>query len=1031
MTATLALSLASLLFQEPVDFDLEVRPLLADRCFSCHGPDSASRQAELRLDTFEGATLDRGEFAAIVPGQPERSELVHRIRSTEAFEQMPPPESHATPLDEGEIELLVRWIGEGAEYAEHWAFVPPQRPITAPNAGDPIDQLVRQRLAVDGLELAPRAPVHTLARRLSLDLTGLPPTPETVARLRADDSPQHWNAWIEELLASHHHAERLAMWWLDGARYADTDGFQQDAERTSWPWRDWVVDAFAQNLPFDRFTLLQFAGDLLPDATDAERLATSLHRQHMANGEGGRDAEESRVDYVRDRVDTTGTLFLGLTLGCAQCHDHKFDPISQREYYRLAAYFDSIDETGAAGGHAKPTIKVRSPYAQRALDAANELHERMVAEQRALREASAPAADDWIQDLRSNLAAEHSAWIPVVPQSLRSREGSALSIAEDSSIALSENVPAQDDYLVTAAPTELPSITGVRLEVLPLSNHPDHAWSFAEDGEFLLTGFKVRARRPGTTLHREAKLVSAVADVEGVAEDDNYKSISGALDDDPRTGWTTRGKGRETPHVAVFALAEPLELQPDERLELELLQRSLFPRALIGRFRLFLTDENGEAVRTVAATPREELARLSTGEVPDALRERLLDQYLERDPDWRAASERVARAAEQRRRAERANGELTVQVLAEREQKRTTHVLRRGVWDDRGEIVTPGVPHSILARDEAEVPTRRELAEWIVDARNPLTARAIVNQLWQLLFGAGLVRTPDDLGLRGEPPVHRDVLDWLAVEFVESGWDVRHVLRTIVTSATYQQDSAVSAELLARDPNNQLLARGARFRLPAWILRDSALFASGLLNDARGGPPVFPPQPDGVWYDQFMGRLHYQPTLGSERHRRTLYAFWRRNSTPTFLFDSAQRRECEVGVRRTNTPLHALTLWNDLGHLEAARALAARALPGTPSEVAARMFERVLLRSPTAAEREALLRTHATALAHYTAMPDDAVQLSNALTPVGVKLDRTFAADDATSPAPDRQLGVAAPELAAATLLAQLVLNLDEALTHE
>lgn len=1018
----LAPTLLPLLFiQEAVDFDSEVRPLLADRCFSCHGPDEGAREAGLRLDTLEGATEDRGGYAALVPGDPQESELLLRIESLETFEVMPPPESHRPRLNAEEIAVLRRWIRAGAPWSTHWSLTPPERPALLPaflpDHGHPIDQLVRQRLASEGLDLAPPAPTHTLLRRLALDLTGLPPAPAEVAALRSDPSDDALNSWIDTLLASPHHAERLALWWLDSARYSDTDGFQADAVRTSWPWRDWVIDAFAANMRFDQFTLEQIAGDLLPEATERQRLATSFHRNHMANGEGGRIAEESRIDYVQDRVNTTGTLWLGLTLGCAQCHDHKFDPISQRDYYRLAAYFNSIDETGAAGGSARPTLTVRSAFAARALEAARDLHQRTVQALEALRSAARAPFEQWIETLRPALDQTHSSWRLLRPRALSTQEGGRLTLTKNGSVQLAPDPPEQDDYHFTSDSPELRRITGIRLEVFSHLDHTQGAWSFAADGEFLLTGVKVRARQLGAHQVREASLVSAVADVEGVAEDDNYRAVSGALDDDPRTGWTLRGTPRDTPHVAVFALEEPLILDPTEELEVILLQRSLFPQALMGRFKLFATDEGGAAVRAVGPTPREELATLIDAPLPGALHERLFDQYLEESPRWRRAQHHVSRTLAQRSAAERASGDLQVLVLAERAEPRATHILNRGVWDDPGEPVSPGVPAAVLARDDSAVPTRLELARWLVDPANPLTARAIVNQLWQMLFGAGLIRTPEDLGLRGARPQHPELLDWLAVELVESGWNLRHILRTIVTSDTYRQDSTISPAMLEHDPDNQLLARGARYRMPSWMIRDVALASSGLLNPARGGPPVFPHQPPGVWADQFMGRLHYSPTLGAEQYRRTLYAFWRRNSAPAFLFDTTMRRECEVGVRRTNTPLHALTLLNDRTALEAARALALQALPGSSREVVWRVFERVLLRYPQEQEARELLRYHAQALEHYLEHPEDADSLLHAATPA---LPRP---PDPSAPPP--------AEIAAGTLLASLVFNLDEAVTHE
>jgi hypothetical protein len=1006
-----------------IDFNRDVRPILSDSCFSCHGFDKAARKADLRLDTLEGATADRDGSAAIVPGKPEKSLLIERVSSTDPDLVMPPSDSHRKPLEKKDVEILREWIRQGAVWGKHWAFEKPMKADTPKYGPHPIDVFVRKRLAAENLSPAKRAEVHTLARRLTFDLTGLPPDPETVDRLLKDHSPTAWEKYVDELLASPHFGERMAMWWLDGARYSDTDGFQSDATRTNWPWRDWVVASFNSNMPFDQFTVEQFAGDLLPDATPEQRLATCFHRNHMTNGEGGRDKEESRIDYVLDRTNTMGTLWLGLTLGCTQCHDHKFDPVSQRDYYSLTAYFNSIDETGAAGSGAAPFLNYRSPHAKQAVQEAEATlkeSDAAVAQVRAAAEAEfAPWLEEQIQKTRSGFRP----WTIVKPTRLETTEGYVLTAEQDGIIRSAPNDLPQDDFIITGRSSGLPRLTGLKLEVFPDASHTEGKYSFSPSGEFILTNIKLLVQRQDSSQYREIDIASTVADIEGQGVDKGYGKIAGTLDDDPRKGWTTRTKPSDVTHTAVFGFAEPVTLADSEELRIVLMQRSLAPRELMGRFRLSLTDQRGQAVRSLGTMPMEELAAakgadgkpLSVANLDSKLRGKLFEQFLEDHAAWKKTKSRNDRIRSQLNAVKKAAGDVRVMVLAERKESRKAHILVRGVWNKKGEDVSRAVLPAVLPSEPGKVPTRLDLANWIVSAENPLTARVITNQIWQLFFGAGLVRTPYDFGLQGESPTHPRLLDWLAVDFIESGWDVKHLVKTIVLSETYCQDSSTTKAMLERDPGNQLLARGARYRLPAWMIRDSQLKSSGLLNDTLGGPPVFPYQPPGVWQDQFMGRFTYVPTLGPGQYRRTLYAFWRRSSAPTFLFDSAKRRTCEVAPRRTNTPLHALTLLNDLTMQEAMRSLADAALKAAPKEEEARfefLFRRGLSRSPVDREQEILRREYDRALKYFSANPEQALAFT---TPGQLK----------TAPKAKR------PELAATMLLANLVLNLDEAITHE
>ncbi|MCP4192346.1 MAG: DUF1553 domain-containing protein [Planctomycetaceae bacterium] len=997
----------SALAAEPVDFSRDVLPVLSDRCFHCHGPDESNRQADLRLDLMESAT----QLGAVVPSDPDASEMIARVMSSDPDLRMPPPDSNRKPLSDDEITILRKWIEQGATWGQHWAFEKPLRPKLPNEKLHPIDSFVVAKLSKEGLSLSDRAPNATLFRRVSFDLTGLPPAQSPPAGLSSEAYQEH----IERLFSSPHYGERMAMWWLDAARYSDTDGYQADATRTNWPWRDWVIQSFNDNLPFDQFTIEQFAGDLLPDATAEQQLATCFHRNHMTNGEGGRDPEESRVDYVRDRVNTTGSVWLGLTLGCSQCHSHKFDPISQSDYYSLTAFFNSIDEDGKAGGGAKPYLKYKSPHAQRVIDDAQQLVKQRTSVEEQAKEAARREFSPWLVKQCEQVTSGFQPWTTLIPRVQESIEGSVLTQEDNGVIQVSGPNPRQDDYRMTA-PTKLPRVTGVRLEVLPHASHTEGKLSRGASGEFVLTDVKLQVRTKGQSQLRDVELAFAVADAEKTAKGRNYGNVRDTLDDDPRNGWTTETHDARQPHVAVFALADPLVLQPNEELIFVMLHRSTRGDANIGRFRLAVTDQPGKAVRSLAPMALQDLAETvaKPTSIPDPLRTRLFEQFLTDHHGYQTAKASLDRAQNQLSVFQRAAKEVNVMVLAERESPRSTHVLERGVWDQKGDEVRPDVLKTIYPRPQEGRQTRLDLAHWLVSHDNPLTARVVVNQLWQLCFGAGIVRTPEDFGLQGELPTHPKLLDWLAVELMEHDWDLQHILQLIVTSETYCQSSHVRPELLELDPENKLLARSARFRLPSWMIRDAALQASGLLNSDLGGPPVMPYQPDGVWAEMFMGRFRYQPSQGSAQYRRSLYAFWRRSAAPTFLFDSSQRRVCEVRPRRTNTPLHALTLLNDLSMLEASRALARTAVNRQP-DAEARLdfiFASIVTRTATETEAQILNRELLRAIEFYQAKPDEAKRFLE------------FGQ-------PEQQVTSNPAELAAYTVLASLVFNLDEAITHE
>ncbi|HWB09347.1 MAG TPA: PSD1 and planctomycete cytochrome C domain-containing protein [Pirellulales bacterium] len=809
----------------PVHFGRQILPLLSDRCFQCHGPDARQRQADLRLDDETAAKTPRDGAAAVVPGQSEASELYRRIAAIDPDERMPPADSR-TPLSADEIALVKRWIDEGAAWSAHWAFERVVRPITPQPGGfaervqNPIDAFVFARLAREGLTPSPEAPRETLLRRLSLDLRGLPPSPAEADTFLNDPSPDAYERLVDGLLASPAFGERMAWDWLDAARYADSNGYQGDGERTMHPWRDWVVQAFNGNLPYDRFTLWQLAGDLLPESTPEQTLATGFCRNHMINGEGGRIPEENRVDYVMDMTETLGTVWLGLTLNCCRCHDHKFDPVTQRDYYSLFAFFNQTPVDGGGGNPQTP---------------------------------------------------------PVV---------------------------------------EVPSV------------------------------------------EQTTRLSQLAAEIDSAAS---------ALDELELIQFP-RGEGQST------ADSEKAASAPD-------------------------------AVKAILKLPSAQRIR---GQL-----EELETQWAKDLPDYLPHVQKLRATLDARDAANRSIPR--VMVMADLPEPRQTFILEKGLYDKPRDAVSAAVPVN-LPRLPAGAPTNRlGLGEWLVSPDHPLTARVTVNRIWQQFFGVGLVKTPEDFGVQGERPVHPELLDWLAAEFVESGWDVKRLCRLIVTSSTYRQSSRVSPALLERDPDNRLLARGARFRLPSWMIRDQALAAAGLLIGRMGGAPVNPYQPGDLWADITFDRKHFQQDHGEALYRRSLYTFWRRIVAPSLFFDSASRQICTVKHLRTNSPLHALTTLNDVTYIEAARAVAQRVLTGRavePSERIAAVFRLVLTRRPTAEELSLLTASLERLKREFAADPQAAA--------------RFLAVGEAK-----RDESLDAVEHAAYTALASEVLNLDEALNKE
>ncbi len=964
--------------EPPVDFEREVRPLLSDRCFTCHGPDPEKRKAELRLDTRDGAFAERDGRRAVVPGHPEKSEILRRLLTEDPDDRMPPART-GRPLTPAQVETLRRWIAQGAPWAAHWAFVPP-KPSAVPDGTHPIDHFVRERLAREGLAPSPEADRTTLLRRVTLDLTGLPPTTDHVDAFLADSSPSAYEKVVDRLLASPRYGERMAARWLDAARYADTSGYQNDGPRDMWRWRDWVIAAFNANLPFDRFSVEQLAGDLLPGATLDQRIATGFNRNHRGNSEGGIIPEEYQVEYVVDRVDTTATVWLGLTIGCARCHSHKYDPVSQEEFYRLYAYFNNVPEHGRA-------IKIGNspPYVQAPTPA-------QAAELKRLEDALA-AARKRFEALRPELDDARLAW------------ELSLELADPVSWTVTDGLA--DSFRPAALPLEAKD-----------------AGKFGFFDKFSLHA-RIRPEGDGTVLSR--------MDPEGREEGYHLQLEDGRLQvnfvkrwlDDairvetedrlPDGRWThvtvTYDGSRKAAGIRVYRDGVPQKL----KVHLDFLNQSFlvnhpfrigagrtpFPGG-IQDVRLFKRDLSPDEAAWLALPDRlDPKDPAHAGKLAACFLERHAPEKIRRAQHDKIDLERRLRAFRE--------SLPTVMVMEDMDPPRPTHVLVRGEYNRPGPRVSPGVPAALHALPPGAPPNRLALARWIVNPANPLTARVIVNQWWQMYFGAGLVRTVEDFGAQGERPSHPELLDWLAAELVRTGWDVKRMQRTIVTSATYRQSSKVTRARLERDPENRLLARGPRFRLPAEMIRDQALAASGLLVERLGGPSVKPYQPDGLW-KEIASDTDYDQGKGEDLYRRSLYTYWKRTVVPPTMstFDAPAREACTVRQTRTNTPVQALALLNDVTYLEAARALAQRMLPSGFEHG----FRRVLSRAPSGREREILARSYARALERFRKDPEAARSL--------------IAVGDSK---PDPSLDPA--ELAAMTVVASLILNLDEAVTRE
>jgi hypothetical protein len=997
--------------QPPIDFARDIQPILQTHCYECHGPKKARNG--LRLDVRAAAFKGGDSGSSIVPGNSEQSLLVRRILGLDGEDRMPKDED---PLTAAQIALIRGWIDQGAAWPEqpgaeppaggesvptHWAYVravaahpPVVRKATW--ARNDIDRFVLARLEKEALSPSPEAAFETLVRRVSLDLIGLPPTLAELDAALADAAANGRDAAyehvVDRLLASPHYGERWARPWLDLARYADSHGYEKDRLRVMWKYRDWVIDAFNADMPFDRFTIEQIAGDMLPGATESQRIASGFHRNTMLNQEGGIDVEEARWETLVDRVNTTATVWLGSTLGCAQCHNHKYDPFTQRDYYRMLAFFENVEYTiaGQAGGDRfadEPTISLPTAEQETHRQALQADLDKLNASLRTESPARTLAQTRWEQSL---VAAER-AWIPLTVERFDSSGGSTGERLADKSVLVSGPNPATNTYTVTAK-APVAGITAIRIEALPDARLPGGGPGRDPYGNFVLT-----------------RLTMAIGDATPVSlapikTDDGNVSYAGWVVD------ATRDPAGRVRRQGVFVADRPFGAI-GAPLQFSIVTTAPIGQAL-GRFRLSVTTSQSP-LRAVSVSARLRPALLT----PRARRTEqqskdLAARFRAVSPIFKPARDRI----EALQKSLRELGIVSAMVMKEKpgHERPSTWVRRRGSFLDRVEQVYAAVPSFLPALPEDVMPNRLGLARWLVDTRNPLTPRVTVNRAWEQFFGRGLVETSEDFGTQGATSSHPDLLDWLAVTFVEQGWHLKPLHRLIVMSATYRQASGITPPLLERDPDNRLLARGPRFRVEAEMVRDIVLTASGLLSRRIGGPSVFPPQPDGIWQNPYSSERWVLST-GEDRYRRGLYTFLRRTAPyPAFMtFDSTSREACTVRRVRTNTPLQALTMLNDEAFFEAARALARRIVTESAENVerarAELGFRLVTSRLPTPQELKRLVTAYRQQLEQFRADPARAAQVNGSS---GVS-------------------GVDASEQAAWTLVANALLNLDETITKE
>lgn len=1007
-----------------VDYQREIRPILSDNCFICHGPDEAQRKGGLRLDSFDEATREaKSGSRAIVPSDPDESELLFRVTVDDETLRMPPASSKKT-LTQRETELLERWIKQGAAYAGHWAFTPPVRP-TIPEVHNkqwvrnPIDQFVLSRLESEGLSPSPEADRVTLLRRLNLDLVGLPPTTPEVDAFVADSREDAYQAQADRLLRSPHFGERWGRLWLDAARYADSDGYEKDKARNVYFYRDWVVQAFNRDLPYSEFLIDQIAGDLRENPTQDQIVATGFLRNSMINEEGGVDPEQFRMEAMFDRMDAIGTGILGLTIRCAQCHTHKYDPITQTEYYRMFAFINNSYE-GSVPVYAPEELRKHAEIVRLTAEIEADLRHRT------------PDWRDRMARWEADEKGDGTAW-EVVRPSLDTSGGQKHTLLEDGSILAAGYAPTKHTTEFVAT-TKLTTITAARLELLNDPNLPLQGPGRSPVGLFALSEFKVTAAPADHPEQaKEVKLVRATADVSPPERpleamfDDKSKTprvtgpVAMAIDGKNETAWGIDiGPGRSNvSRKAVFVFEQPIGYPNGAILTFKLVQNhggwnsDDNQNNNLGRFQFSVTSAEDAVADPVPRSVREILAVPGESRSPS--------QNFEVFRYWRTTVAEWSEANAMIETLWKSHPQGSSQLVLQEGARRETHTLERGDFLKPAELVEPGVPGVLNPLPAGIKADRMTFARWLADPKTPTPARAIVNRIWQAYFGTGIVATAEDLGVQAEAPSHPELLDWLAVELVEHGWSLKHIHELIVNSATYRQSSRVTPDLLERDPNNRLLARGARFRLDAELVRDVSLAASGLLNPALGGPSVYPAAPAFLFEPPASyGPKVWREATGPDRYRRALYTF-RFRSVPypaLQVFDATNGDASCVRRSRSNTPLQALTTLNEPMFLEAARALAMVAVTeggGSDSQRLDFAFRRCVSRHPTAVEAHTLLELLEHLRMRYQASGAQPWAL---------------AANDPEKP-PALPEGVAPADLAAWTAVSRVLLNLDETITRE
>ena len=994
----------------PVVFERDIQPVLTQYCAECHGRSKA--RAQLRLHSPDWIRKGGQSGAVLRPGDSQRSELMRRLIDPSDEDRMP---LDADPLPATVIATFRAWIDQGApmpassaaasDVDEHWAYVRPSRP-DVPAVGrkdwvrNPVDAFVLSRLEQEKLGPSPEASRTTLLRRVTLDLTGLPPTPQEVDAFVADRAPDAYDKVVERLLASPHYGERWARPWLDLARYADTNGYEKDNRREIWKYRDWVIAAFNRDLPFDRFTVEQVAGDMLPDATADQKIASGFHRNAMTNEEGGVDPEESRYEVLVDRANTTATVWLGSTLACAQCHNHKYDPFTQKDYFRLLAFFANGDYESRSFGdgtrYSEPTLELATPEQEAAR---KELQAQIDVLERTMKVAT-PELDEAQRAWEESLRATRDGWTLLDLATADATGGAELRILPDGAVLASGPNPRATSYTVTGQ-TPVPTLTAVRLEALPDKSLPHEGPGRDGYGHFRVTGIHVEAAAAGAPPTSWTPVTFSTVKVDESAAPFEPAELLGV-----KTAGYARKAGswavnmmrdaERQPRNAVLATAEPLRSAAGVHLRVRIDHLDGTIGQGIGKLRIWVTDRADPLAGADVAPRLRHILHMPASA-------RTAAQSAELAALFRSTTPLLAGTRSALTAARRALSDLKIPstlVMRERHSfERPSYELReRGSFSARGERVYAGTPGALHPMREDLPANRLGLARWLVDPENPLVARVAVNRLWEHLFGRGLVETSEDFGTQGTAPSHPALLDWLATEFVAQGWSQKKLLRTIVLSSTYRQSSAVSPQLADRDPYNRLLARGPRVRMEAEMVRDSALAASGLLSRKMFGASVFPMQPEGIWNMPYSSD-RWTLSAGEDQYRRSLYTFWRRTSPyPSFMtFDASSREFCTVRRVRTNTPLQALTLLNDPAAFEAARALATRMMEaGATSDVRlARGVKLVLGRSPSGAELARLTAAYEQELAAY------------------------------------RRRGDSDAERSAWTLVANVLLNLDEAITKE